>query len=65
MRPEWFSTNPNGEGDLKPIPYDKMWADDIYWLYILLANGNFAGRADFLAEENTMVKYWFGKEETP
>ncbi len=62
MRPEWFSTTPGGEGDLKPIPYEQMWADDVYWLDFLLANERFAGRADFTEDGKTLVKWWFGKE---
>ena len=42
MKPEWFS--------LKNIPYEKMWADDIYWLPIFLENKKFNGK--FLLDKN-------------
>jgi 8-oxo-dGTP diphosphatase len=29
------------------IPYSQMWADDVYWMPILLAEGKFSGRALF------------------
>lgn len=62
MKPQWFSTAPIGNGDLQPVPYDKMWADDVYWLDLLLANQSFAGRADFAVDGKAMIKWWFGKE---
>ncbi|KZT39301.1 hypothetical protein SISSUDRAFT_1045765 [Sistotremastrum suecicum HHB10207 ss-3] len=70
MRPKWFSTNPDqttSESDAPSIPYDGMWADDIYWLPKLLAKIPFQGRADFSVEENgpsggAMVKWWFGEQ---
>lgn len=61
MRPRWFSIG-TATPDLEPIPYTKMWADDVYWVPLLLAGEKFAGRADFTADSNTMIKYWFGKE---
>ncbi len=42
MKPEWFS--------LKNIPYEKMWADDIYWLPMFLENKKFSGK--FLLDKN-------------
>lgn len=35
MRPQWFS--------LEDIPYQQMWADDPYWLPMLLENKHFEG----------------------
>lgn len=42
MKPEWFS--------LKNIPYEKMWADDIYWLPMFLENKKFSGK--FVLDKN-------------
>ncbi|KAG6379720.1 NUDIX hydrolase domain-like protein [Boletus reticuloceps] len=50
---------PSVDGDLPDIPYDQMWADDIYWLPHLVRGGCFVGRADF-DEGNVMRRYWFG-----
>ncbi|KAL4251953.1 Oxidized purine nucleoside triphosphate hydrolase [Abortiporus biennis] len=62
MRPQWFSTTTQTDGDiLPPIPYENMWADDIFWLPLLLSKQKFAGRADFNTG-NKMLKWWFGKE---
>ena len=76
MRPEWFSL---GEGDdllcpsshhsiHPPIPLQKMWEDDRFWLPLLLDNKVFAGRVDFTGCESdgsggSMMKYWFGIRE--
>jgi mutator protein MutT len=35
MRPQWF--------DVNTIPYDQMWADDEFWLPLLLAGKLFQG----------------------
>ena len=35
MRPQWFETS--------TIPYNEMWADDIYWLPLLLEGKTFTG----------------------
>lgn len=64
MRPEWFS--------IDEIPYHNMWADDIYWLPLLLAGKPFIGRTDFLAPDpalgehsaGRMTKWWFGTTGT-
>lgn len=45
MRPQWFN--------LKEIPYDSMWADDIHWLPLFLDNKKFRGR--FLFDKNDQV----------
>lgn len=36
MRPKWFLES--------EIPYDKMWADDPYWLPLILQGKSFVGR---------------------
>ncbi|EGO29400.1 hypothetical protein SERLADRAFT_378187 [Serpula lacrymans var. lacrymans S7.9] len=77
MRPEWFALPPSVEEsrssrvasdaltELLPIPYDKMWDDDIHWLPLLIRGQRFVGRAD--CKENgdqfTMAKWWFGTLE--
>jgi 8-oxo-dGTP diphosphatase/2-hydroxy-dATP diphosphatase len=43
MTPKWFSFD--------EIPYDSMWADDIYWLPILLSGKKF--KATFIFENDT------------
>ncbi len=45
--PHWTPTN--------DIPYDRMWADDIHWLPLLLQNNLFAGY--FLFDNTTMLDY--------
>lgn len=47
MRPEWYTIS---EG----LPYDKMWADDIYWYPLFLARKLFIGTFDF-KDTHTMV----------
>ncbi|KAH8102275.1 NUDIX hydrolase domain-like protein [Cristinia sonorae] len=71
MRPQWFSTSAMppttqapGEPALLPIQYDHMWADDIHWFPLLLANKKFAGRADFADDGKTLMKWWFGSEDS-
>jgi 8-oxo-dGTP diphosphatase/2-hydroxy-dATP diphosphatase len=66
MRPQWFAA-PKGVGatstDALPIPYDTMWADDIYWMPLMLAGKRFVGRADFQKAESGkeyMRRWWFG-----
>ncbi|KAL6303316.1 NUDIX hydrolase domain-like protein [Sparassis latifolia] len=44
---------------LPPIPYDQMWADDPFWLPLMLAGRHFAGRADF-GSDGRLQKWWFG-----
>ena len=39
MRPKWFP--------LKDIPYNQMWADDAYWMPLLLKNKKFKGEMSF------------------
>ncbi|KAJ8596774.1 hypothetical protein M405DRAFT_725509 [Rhizopogon salebrosus TDB-379] len=68
MRPEWFSftSTVHGVSDTNahvlPIPYEKMWDDDVYWLPLLVQGQKFVGRADFLMEGDKfrMTRYWFG-----
>jgi len=49
----------SADTSLPHIPYEKMWADDIYWLPHLVHGQKFVGRAD-LGEGYVMKKYWFG-----
>jgi hypothetical protein len=68
MRPEWFSFTSTAHGvsdtnaHVPPIPYEKMWDDDVYWLPLLVQGQKFVGRADFIMEgdEFRMTRYWFG-----
>ncbi len=48
MRPEWFF--------IKDIPYDKMWADDKYWLPLFLENKKFSGKVLF-DEQNAILEH--------
>ena len=45
MLPRWFKTD--------EIPFDKMFADDIYWMPLLLAGKKFRGYCDF--DENWKI----------
>lgn len=40
---------------LADIPYDRMWADDIYWMKYLLANERFEG--SFLFDQDRMLSH--------
>ena len=48
MRPQWFV--------FADIPYDMMWADDIYWLPLLLEGKKFRTRILFDPEDNVLEK---------
>ena len=62
MRPQWFATDDvPGTSELLPIPYEKMWADDIYWMPMMLENRLFVGRADF-TKDGKMSKWWFAEQ---
>ena len=45
MRPQWF--------DIDTIPYDSMWADDIYWLPVVLSGKKI--EANFYFDANNQV----------
>ncbi|KAI0264682.1 hypothetical protein BC834DRAFT_826240 [Gloeopeniophorella convolvens] len=70
MRPQWFFTSAEpasgaspGLSTLPPIPYDRMWPDDIHWMPLLLENRPFVGRADFRTDSSgkyEMLRWWFG-----
>ncbi len=48
MCPKWFN--------VRQIPYLKMWADDIYWLPLLLKGKKFKGKFLFDKNENIIRK---------
>ncbi len=54
MIPEWF--------DLENIPYNKMWADDQYWLPIFLKGEKFQGKGSF-DKNNTLTDFKMEKVE--
>jgi len=45
--PEWFA--------LDRIPYDRMWADDCYWIPMMLEGKMFSGR--FIFDDDEMLDY--------
>lgn len=49
----------DSSANLPHIPYDRMWADDVYWLSHLVRGVPFVGRCDF-DEGNVMKRFWFG-----
>ncbi|CAL1708764.1 unnamed protein product [Somion occarium] len=67
MRPQWFATQPAEEttdpeiAKLPQIPYSQMWADDVYWMPLLLSKTKFVARMDF-ASDGTLRKWWAAKE---
>eukprot|EP01031_Cornospumella_fuschlensis_P023453 gene23453-28452_t len=48
MLPQWYSE--------ASIPFSNMWADDAYWLPLLLGNKQFLGRFEY-EDEDTIVDY--------
>ncbi len=48
MRPVWFNKS--------EVPYEKMWADDKYWLPLLFAGKKFNGKFEFM-DYNIMIGY--------
>ena len=48
MRPKWFEET--------AIPYKQMWADDNYWLPLLLQGKSFIGRFDY-EDDDTISDY--------
>ena len=48
MKPQWFGVN--------EIPFAEMWADDIYWFPLFLANKKFRGEFNF-KDQNTLLDY--------
>ncbi len=48
MRPEWF--------DIKEVPFDRMFADDKYWMPLLLENKKFDAFFEFDEEWNLLSK---------
>ncbi|QQG52645.1 MAG: 8-oxo-dGTP diphosphatase [Candidatus Falkowbacteria bacterium] len=47
MRPQWFKIN--------DIPYKKMWADDIFWLPLLINGEKFKG--EFVFDKPSTAEY--------
>ena len=54
MAPKWF--------ELTDIPYDQMWADDRYWLPLVLAGKKLETQFTFDHEQN-MLAYAFNEVE--
>ena len=48
MRPHWFNKS--------EVPYDKMWADDKYWLPLLFAGKKFKGVFEY-TDYNIMLSH--------
>jgi len=56
MRPAWFL--------YKNIPYEKMWADDIYWMPRALSGERLKGKVWFTEDDTSIEKMeWFTAEE--
>ena len=49
MHPEWF--------DFSEIPFDRMWADDSYWLPLVLQNKNIKARFVFKEDNETIERH--------
>ncbi len=48
MKPQWFS--------ITEIPFEKMWADDKYWMQLFLNNKKFEGKFIF-DEHNHIIEH--------
>lgn len=48
MKPCWF--------DVKEIPFEKMWQDDVYWFPLFLAGKKFKGKFIFDQNDNVLKK---------
>jgi 8-oxo-dGTP diphosphatase/2-hydroxy-dATP diphosphatase len=48
MRPEWF--------DIKGIPFNEMWQDDIFWIPLFLEGKKFKGKFIFDDNDNILEK---------
>lgn len=71
MRPQWFALPKELPQKLHvdavypPVPFEKMWADDLLWFPMLLGGESFCGRVDFTECQDNgtggkMTKFWFG-----
>lgn len=47
MRPQWF--------EIRDIPYEKMWADDIFWMPLLIEGKIFKG--EFVFDKPSTAEY--------
>ena len=47
MAPQWVAT--------AALPYERMWADDIFWLPLLLAGKHFVG--DFVFRGDALLRH--------
>jgi 8-oxo-dGTP diphosphatase / 2-hydroxy-dATP diphosphatase len=64
FEPEGLSGEPKETDEMAPryfpeseIPYQDMWADDIYWLPIFLRGRRFEGVFEFEEDEKTIIRY--------
>jgi len=48
MRPQWF--------DIKEIPFESMWSDDLFWMPLFLAGKKFIGKFIFDGKDNILEK---------
>ncbi|CAK8679804.1 unnamed protein product [Clavelina lepadiformis] len=48
MAPKWFSK--------ENVPYDRMWADDIFWYPMMFSNEMFYGFMEFKGHDNMVSK---------
>ena len=49
MHPEWF--------DFSEIPFDRMWADDKFWLPLVLENKNVKAKFVFKEDNETIERH--------
>lgn len=49
MEPCWFS--------IEQLPFDQMWADDVYWMPLFLKGNHFAGEFHFKNSEQLLTHH--------